>query len=160
MKQSDTPEKQIDTLIKTTSIMQKEKLFDVEFYAFLNAFLYLKMRNLEEDIKHAMEKWKLEEANQVTNPTDARINTDGSPITPNNIPFGINGGTDTTNLVGPNGPQPGGPSGVVAPAESEQDMRRRLAMEEARKREVEEQMRRLQEQELERQRRQAEEKAR
>lgn len=40
--------------------MQKEKLFDVQFYAFLNAFLYLKMNILEEDIKHAMEKWRIE----------------------------------------------------------------------------------------------------
>ena len=60
MKDASTPEMQIDTVIKTTSIMQKEKLFDVEFYAFLNAYFYLKMQILEEDVKHAMEKWKAE----------------------------------------------------------------------------------------------------
>lgn len=60
MKDATTPEMRLDTVIKTTSIMQKEKLFDVQFYAFLNAYLYLKMKNLEEDIKHAMEKWKAE----------------------------------------------------------------------------------------------------
>ncbi len=39
MKESDTSEKQMDVLLKTQDIMHKEMLFNVQFYAFLNAFV-------------------------------------------------------------------------------------------------------------------------
>ena len=39
LKGADTAEKQIDVLLKTKEIMQKELLFDVQFYAFLNGYV-------------------------------------------------------------------------------------------------------------------------
>jgi hypothetical protein len=54
MKEADTLEKKIGVILKTKSIMQKELLFDVEFFAFLNAYMHLKMKNVEEDLKHGI----------------------------------------------------------------------------------------------------------
>ena len=50
MTDSDTPEKKIDVLLATKEIMQKEALYDVQFYAFLNALMHLKMNNLQDSI--------------------------------------------------------------------------------------------------------------
>jgi hypothetical protein len=36
--------------MRTKEIMQKEALFDVQFYAFLNALMHLKMKNLQDSI--------------------------------------------------------------------------------------------------------------
>ena len=58
MKDATTPEKQVDALLRTQVIMQKELLFDIEFYAFLNAYMHLKIKNVEDDLKNAVEKWK------------------------------------------------------------------------------------------------------
>jgi hypothetical protein len=40
--------------------MQRELLFNVKFYAFLMGFMTLKMKNLNDKIKQAMELWALE----------------------------------------------------------------------------------------------------
>lgn len=54
MKDATTPEKQVDALLRTQVIMQKELLFDIEFYAFLNAYMHLKIKNVEDDLKNAV----------------------------------------------------------------------------------------------------------
>ncbi len=41
MKEADTDEKRIDCLWNTKDIMLKELLYDVQFYAFLNAYVSL-----------------------------------------------------------------------------------------------------------------------
>jgi hypothetical protein len=48
MKDSDTPEKKLDVILKTQEIMQRELLFNVQFYAFLTCFMTLKLKNLNE----------------------------------------------------------------------------------------------------------------
>ena len=59
MKSSDTIEKRLDALLKTKQIMQREQLFNVKFYAFLMGFMTLKLKNLNDKIKQAMELWAL-----------------------------------------------------------------------------------------------------
>lgn len=39
LKAADTPDKQFDAMLKIKEIMQRETLFDVQFYAFLNAYV-------------------------------------------------------------------------------------------------------------------------
>jgi hypothetical protein len=39
--------------------MQRELLFNVKFYAFLMGFMTLKLKNLNDKIKQAMELWAL-----------------------------------------------------------------------------------------------------
>ena len=57
MTESDTLEKKIDILLKTKEIMQKEALFDVQFYAFLNGLMHLKMNNLQDAVTQAIDRW-------------------------------------------------------------------------------------------------------
>jgi len=59
MKTSDTIEKRLDVVLKTQEIMQRELLFNVKFYAFLMGFMTLKLKNLNDKIKQAMELWAL-----------------------------------------------------------------------------------------------------
>lgn len=74
MSEADTLEKKIGVILRTKTIMQKELLFDVNFYAFLNAYLHLKMKNVEENIKHTIEKWKEEQAKgTIVKPSDVTI---------------------------------------------------------------------------------------
>ena len=51
MRESETREKKIDCLLKTKDIMQRELLLDVQFYAFLTAYMNLKMKNVEEELQ-------------------------------------------------------------------------------------------------------------
>jgi hypothetical protein len=88
--------------------MQKEKLFDVEFYAFLNAYLYLKMRNLEDDLRHAMDKWKADQIAKQNQPDPVPGQNNEGTVTPSGIPIGFNDG----------GIVPTGPSAQVVPGES------------------------------------------
>lgn len=39
--------------------MHREILFDVKFYAFLTGFMTLKLKNLNDKMKQAMELWAL-----------------------------------------------------------------------------------------------------
>lgn len=80
MKNADTSEKQVDTILTTKDIMQRELLFDVEFYAFLNAYMYLKMKTLEDDIKHVMEQWILEKGGNQQPSIPGSVSPGGIPI--------------------------------------------------------------------------------
>ena len=64
MKDSDTPEKKIDVVLKTQEIMHRELLFNVQFYAFLTGFMTLKLKNLNDKMKQAMELWALGQITQ------------------------------------------------------------------------------------------------
>ncbi len=59
MKDSDTEEKKIDVVMKTQEIMHREILFNVQFYAFLTGFMTLKLKNLNDKMKQAMDLWGL-----------------------------------------------------------------------------------------------------
>ena len=48
MKDSDTPEKKLDVVLKTQEILHRELLFSVQFYSFLAGFMTLKLKNLNE----------------------------------------------------------------------------------------------------------------
>ena len=52
--EAKTEEEKVDTLLRTQTIMLKEELFDVQFFAFLNAIMHLKMKNVEEDLRNAV----------------------------------------------------------------------------------------------------------
>ena len=52
--EAKTDEEKVDTLLRTQTIMLKEELFDVQFFAFLNAIMHLKMKNVEEDLRNAV----------------------------------------------------------------------------------------------------------
>ena len=54
MIESDTTEKRLDVVFKTNEILQKEALLDVQFYAFFNGLLHLKLKHLLQNIKQAM----------------------------------------------------------------------------------------------------------
>jgi hypothetical protein len=59
MKNADTLEKRMDVLLKTQDIMYSESLYNIEFFAFLNGFLHLKLKNLNDKIKQALELWAI-----------------------------------------------------------------------------------------------------
>ena len=49
----------MDVLLKTQDIMHREQLYKVQFFAFLNGYLNLKLKNLNDKLKQAMELWAL-----------------------------------------------------------------------------------------------------
>ena len=57
MSESDTTEKRMDVLLKTSEIMHKEELFDLQFYGFLSGLMHLKLKFLQQNIKQAIERW-------------------------------------------------------------------------------------------------------
>jgi len=118
-----TEEEKVDIVLKTQVIMQKEDLFDVQFFAFLNAIMHLKMKNVEEDLKNAITKFRAQDQSKQDN---GPVSTE--TVTPN-IPVQI---PELPSVVGPVGPV--GPGG--------DDEARRKALEEQRQRDIEEQIRR------------------
>ncbi len=66
MKSSDTKEKKLDVLLKTQQIMHRELLFNLKFHAFLTGFMTLKLKNLNERIKQALEMWELGKITELT----------------------------------------------------------------------------------------------
>lgn len=105
--------------------MQKEALFDIEFYGFLNATMNMSITNVEEDVRNAITKFKA----QYPNPDNTPTVTDHT-IGPNN------------QTIDQNKPTPDLPS--IADMETS----RRAAEEEARRRADEEAKKRAAEEEV------------